>query len=64
MVINIRVDFKSLLATIFLALSTYVLFRAGQGSLLAGFIEVMFIALIAVCLYFSYRLIIVVNNTI
>ncbi|WP_424357580.1 hypothetical protein [Methanocella sp. MCL-LM] len=60
---NIRVDFKSLLATMFLALSAYVLFRAGQGSLIEGIIEVMFITLITICLYFSYRLILVVNNT-
>lgn len=62
--IYIKVDFKSLLATMFLALSAYVLFRAGQGSLFAGIVEVMFITLIAICLYFSYRLIIVVNNTV
>ena len=60
---NIRVDFKSLLATMFLAMSAYVLLRAGQGSLIEGIIEVLFITLITICLYFSYRLILVVNNT-
>lgn len=61
--IKIKVDLKSLLATLFLALSAYVLLRASQGSLFSGVIEVMFIVMITVCLYFSLRLIIVVNNT-
>lgn len=62
--INIKIDVKSLLATAFLALSAYVLFRAGQGALFSGIIEVTFLTAITACLYFSYRLIVVVHDTI
>jgi len=57
------IDSKSVLATTFLGLSAYVLFRANQGSLYSGIIEVAFVLAILICLYVSYRLIIVINNT-
>ena len=48
-----KLDVRSLSATIFLAASLYLLYR---GPLLDGMVEASFFIIIAVCLYFSYRL--------
>jgi hypothetical protein len=58
----LRLDVKSLAATLFLAASVYVLARSGQSSPANAIIEGSFIIAIAVCLYFSYRLILAVND--
>ncbi|MGA9141782.1 MAG: hypothetical protein WBZ29_16270 [Methanocella sp.] len=62
MVKDIKLDIKSLAATIFLAASLYVFARAGQGFPVNAIIEASFIVAIVVCLYFSYRLILIMND--
>ncbi len=61
---NLKPDIKSLAATVFLAASLYVFARAGQGFPVNAIIEVSFMIAIVVCLYFSYRLILIVNDVI
>jgi hypothetical protein len=62
MVRNIKLDVKSLAATVFLVASLYVFARAGQGFPVNAIIEASFIIAIIVCLYFSYRLILIMND--
>jgi len=61
---NMKPDIKSLAATVFLAASLYVFARAGHGFPANAIIEVSFMIAIVVCLYFSYRLILIVNDAI
>ena len=61
-VIDIRLDVRSLAATAFLGMSLYVLARAGSGALTDALIEASFVMAIAVCIYFSYRLIRLVSD--
>lgn len=57
------IDTKSLYASIFLMTSLYVLYRAGTASPGTALIEVGFIVAIGFCMYFSYRLILIINET-
>lgn len=61
---NVRLDVKSLAATIFLGASLLVLMQAGQGSIYNAALEIGMVIAIFVCLYFSYRLILVVNDAV
>ena len=60
--INIKLDVRSLAATIFLAASLYVLAKADQGSIFNAVMEITIVIAITVLLYFSYRLILIVNG--
>jgi hypothetical protein len=62
-VIEIRLDFKSLAATLFLGGSLYVMTGADPGSVYVAAIAMAFVIAITVCLYFSYRLALVWNKT-
>ena len=62
MVILIRLDVKSLAATLFLAGSLYVMTGADPGSAYATAIVMAFVICVIVCLYFSYRLVLAVNK--
>ena len=61
--INIKLDVRSLAATIFLAASLYVLAKADQGSIFNAVMEITIVIVIAFCLYLSYRLIVIINGT-
>ena len=63
MVIDIRLDVKSLAATIFLAASIYMMYSAGQPLAFNAILAAMFIMAIVVGLYFSYRLFVIVYET-
>lgn len=60
---NIGVNVNSLMASVFLISSLYVLYRAGTASVGTAIIELGLIGAICICVYFSYRLIIVINRT-
>ncbi|OPY29860.1 MAG: hypothetical protein A4E28_00642 [Methanocella sp. PtaU1.Bin125] len=59
----IVIDIKSLMASAFLLSSAYVIYRASTVSIGSAIIELGFIGALCACMYFSYRLIIVLNRT-
>jgi hypothetical protein len=61
-VIRIRFDVRSLAAAIFLAVPLYVMTGADQNSIYTAGIAMAFVIAITVCLYFSYRLVLVWNR--
>lgn len=54
---------RSLAATLFLAASLYVVAVADSDSMFSATVAVSFIIAIVVCLYFSYRLLLIVNHS-
>ena len=60
--IRIRIDVRSLAATIFLAVSLYVMTGTDQNSIYTAGIAMAFVIAIIVCLYFSYRLVLAINR--
>ena len=61
--LSIALDGKSFLATAFLISSLYVFYRSGSGSIEAALLELGLVFAIGLGLYFSYRLIQVINRT-
>jgi hypothetical protein len=62
MVIDMKLHVRSLAAKVFLGASLYVMATANQSSLFNAAIGIFFVIAIIVCLYFSYRLILIVNE--
>ncbi len=58
----IGVDVKSLMASAFLISSLYVSYRSSTASLGSAMMELVFMAAICICLYYSYRLMIAISR--